>query len=501
MELTFQSQPYHYLRCVLREDRNQEETAEIIVPDSYPDIVAVTDCFAEAILRGKDCRDGSVTVAGGIKGAVLCAPEDQSYPRNLETYIPFTVKFEDPGLTAHAQVLCTVRVCTVDARMINSRKVFLRINLCCEMTAFEKSTDMHCSLDTRDPCLQLKEVAYATKVPFEVAEKSFSVSDSIELPMGYPPVTQIYGFHCSADLSDEKLVGNKAVFKGILRCKLLYLAENEKIYSCEQTLPFSQYCEMQADYDEESVQTKLMITGYDLEEPSGNDGQIQLTVNILAQCRVDGTQVLQLIEDAYAINGVLNAQWKEFDLEGSLDQQAVTLNIRQRIPGDICEISDSVVYWGLPEVSHNGERVKICVPAFIRVLGYQESGQLQSLTSKTEAVYEMTLSQNGRCCAAAEPVGEVVSAVDAGGAEVKCSIRLSISCHADEKLRTLCAGEIEQSENEPTCSTVIVRMVEKDTPLWELAKAYRTTVEDIQGANQLDGSHLPEDTMLLLPIA
>lgn len=178
MELAFQTSQLHFLRRAAQEVRYQEETAETIVPDSYPDISTIADCFANAILRGKDCRDGSVIISGGVKAGILYVPDDGSYPRNLEFYIPFTVKVENPSLTEQAQVLSSMTVRSVDARMINSRKAMIRVNLGCEVTAYEESVETFYTLQSEWDALQQKQSTYQISLPLETGEKSFVVSDT-----------------------------------------------------------------------------------------------------------------------------------------------------------------------------------------------------------------------------------------------------------------------------------------------------------------------------------
>lgn len=500
MELSVQSQSYHFLRNIVQEVRFQEETAEMIVPDSCPDISSIVDCSAEAILRGKDCRDGGVTIAGGVKGGVICIPEDQSHPRHMEVYIPFAVKFDHPALTPHGQVLCSVRVCSVDARMINSRKVMLRVNLGCEITVYENCSDAQYQLEEDIPGLQTKTASYTTLIPLETGEKSFSVGDTIEMPLGRPPVSEVYGLRCRAEVTDEKLVGNKAVFKGVLRYRMLYLSENGMLYAHEETIPFSQYCEMGMDYDEETVHTKLMITGYDLQTPVGDDEHYTVTVNILAQCVVSGLKTVRLIEDAYSTKGRLLPQWKEFELEGSLDRHTATQTVRHRLSGGVRDVLDVSIYYDYPVVIRETDKSTVKVPMTVRVLGYDESGNLVSLASKLESAYDIALFCGAGCHAFADPVGEISAAADAGGVETKCSVRLDVLCCSQEKLRTMCAGVIEDLDTEDMRPALIVRKVGKNVPLWEIAKAYRTTVEDILKANQLDSEELDQDSMLLLPV-
>ena len=502
MELTFQNQTYHYLRNTIRDTRFQEETTDIIVPDSYPDIASIADSSADAVLRGKDCRDGSLTVAGGVKGTILYIPEDQSHPRNLDVYIPFSVKFDHPSMKADSQVICSLRVRSVDAKMINSRKAMLRVNLGCEICAYEGAAEELYELKDVPQELQIKTATYHTVLAQETGEKSFSVNDMLEIPTGKPSVLQIYRFHCRPELTDEKLIGNKAVFKGVLRCRMLYLSDNYRIYNYEENLPFSQYCELHGDYDDENICTHISVTGYDVDQAGLTDGrQIPVSINLLAQCVVSAQRDITVIEDAYTTSGMLQPQWAEVPFDGVLDHQNQLQALRHRLSGELREVLDTQVYWDYPEILRNADHTSIKVPATIRIVGYNNDDILCSLFGKSEIKHELILSENAFCHVIAVPVGEDIAAAEGRETEAKCSVRLCISCFSKEKLKMLCGGAIlDANEDGSDIPSVIVRPVEAGVALWDLAKQYGTTVTDIQSANQLSGEVLSENMTWLLPI-
>ena len=501
MELAFQTNPLRFLRCSAQEVRYQEETAETIVPDSYPDIASIADCYAGSILRGKDCRDGSVIISGGIKGVILYNPEDGSYPRHLDFYIPYTVKFENQALTERSQVQCTTRIRSVDARMINSRKAMLRANLGCEISAYDEMEEPLYTLQSECSALQTKFNAYSISLPLEFAEKSFVISDTLELPAGRPPIAQIYKTHCQLELTDQKLVGNKGVFKGTFNCKILYLSNNQALYLWQQQLPFSQYCEMQRDYDEETMTVLPALTGYDLELEGTEDAKhVLLTANVLAQCLVTGTQQLQLLEDAYCTRGTLQPVWKNYLMDSRLDRQTSLQTIRQSVTGSLQEILDTDVYLDYPRQERSNDQTRILVPASMHVLGFDENGSLSACSGKGEAVQEFTLSDQADCRSNAIPTGEAFSSISAGGAEVRCSISLETTCYAKQQLRTLCGGTIEETSSMAPHPSVILRAAPKDAELWSIAKDCCSTTNAIRAANHLETDRLPDAAMLLIPV-
>ena len=76
MELSFETRPVRYLGHILHETGRQEETAEVIVPDSCPDVERVVFASASALLRGTECRAGSVLISDRIRASALCDPEE-----------------------------------------------------------------------------------------------------------------------------------------------------------------------------------------------------------------------------------------------------------------------------------------------------------------------------------------------------------------------------------------------------------------------------------------
>ena len=248
MEIEFQKNQLSYLKCVLQEVRNQEETGEMIVPDSAPDIETIIFSYAEAVVRGKDCRNGCVVITGGIHGGIIYEPEDHSGPKSLRFYFPYTLKFENHSITEQAKVLCKAHVRGAEGRMLNSRKAMLRVNICCAVTVMENNEEVLFEPALLPDSMQLLESTYVLSQPVEMSEKAFVISETLEFQESRPPVIQIVKETCCLEMNDSKLVGNKGVFKGIAYFKCLYLSEDSRLYTYEQQIPFSQLLFLESNY-------------------------------------------------------------------------------------------------------------------------------------------------------------------------------------------------------------------------------------------------------------
>ena len=500
MELTFQTNTLSWLRCVLREVRRQEELAETVVPDTYPDIGSIIDAHADAVLRGKDLRSGSVTVSGGIKGGIFYQPEDASRPRCLELYIPFTVKLESPDLTERSQVLCDVRVTAVDGRMINSRKALLRVNLACSVTAYEETEQTTYTLNGSPAQLRVRQTEYDLELPLETAEQSFVISDSLELS---EVMEQLCKLRCRLEVTDRKLVGARAVFRGNARCRLLYLSDGHELCQQEFLLPFSQFCDLRSDYDgDEQVILLPVVTGYDLEPDAQSAARkCYLNLHVLAQCTVYGKRQMALAEDAFTTQGMLAPVWEEFDMEPILDRPQTKQTVRQVVPGEMRQVVDTEVYTDYPSITRDGSAAVISAPVSVHVLGYDREGQLCGSAGKGSGTWELPVSEQAACTAWAEDVGSPFVSSASEGLEVRTELSLEVLCTAEQPMRALCGGTLEtevgRGRNGPS---VILRRAARGAVLWDIAKAACANEETLRVVNGLEGVTVPDDRVLLIPV-
>ncbi len=93
MELVFEEQSIDYLRPDLfTEAAAQELTQELIVPDSYPDCGRIVFTGACAVMRGKECRDGSVVGNRRRARRTFVCAGGRSGARALSCYLPYSVR-------------------------------------------------------------------------------------------------------------------------------------------------------------------------------------------------------------------------------------------------------------------------------------------------------------------------------------------------------------------------------------------------------------------------
>ena len=133
MEILFETQTIKYLAEKRYDDLHQEQTGEINIPETLPELGRVVDCFGTVLVRDRTVENGSVSVAGGIQAGVLYVPAGEEGLEKLELWLPFTVTKKVPA-QENAILHYWGWLRSIDARFVNPRKLLVRADLCSELT-------------------------------------------------------------------------------------------------------------------------------------------------------------------------------------------------------------------------------------------------------------------------------------------------------------------------------------------------------------------------------
>lgn len=502
MEFQFEPVTCEFLQEVLFAPISQEETGETIVPDSCPDVERVLDAFGSVVLRGKECRSGSASISGGVHAGVLYAPEDHSAPRTLHYYIPFTIRVDNSALTEQSQISVDCRVRSADARILNSRKVMVRVNLCGSVTGYEPATqELYHPEPDQTGDLQLKPATYPVLRALATAEKPFSISEEVELPGG-SPMRELCRSQMSTDIVESRIVGNKGVFKGNVSLRLLYLTEEGELcpWSCQ--LPFSQYVEFDKEYEDQELQVKLAVTDLTVEDANGQGRRLLAELQMLAQCTALGQEELEIVEDAFSLRHAFTPEWKELNAAGRLDRQRQSEVVRAAVQAPrVKSVVDTQVFLDEPVARREGETVKIVAPMTASVLYRDEEGELQGAATRMEVACQTELAENCTCRPGACISGEAFAVPAGDGLEVRCTVDFTLDSLSAGALKTLCGGKIgDEPLPEEERPSVILRPAAPEDTLWSLAKQCRTTMASIRDANVLGEDEAVLSGMLLIPI-
>lgn len=501
MELVFQEYELTGLERICSQSFIGEQTADVIIPDSYPDVERIVDAFGTVLVEDAQCLPGGVSITGTVQGGVVFLGENEE-PRTLSVRIPFTLR-KELQIDGEDNILsyrCELR--SVDARAVNSRKLLVRVGLRWGFELYRPGIWKIRSLDEPSEQLQLKQTEYPLRIPTATGEKRFTVNEELELSTGVPPIASVMKSCCQMGIREQKAVGGKGVFKMELLLHILYEDPKGKLCTYEWRIPISQYADLSSDVQEGDLHTVLHMTEFDLEPDSQLEShRLFLRVGIHSRSIAYETRKVQLIEDAYCTDAVLEPQWQQWQCSPLLDSRILHGTAQWSGNEPLGTLVDLWVSAEEAVKERKGDTLKISAPIVCTMLYYDGEGKLQSKQLRSAMDMELPLHEDGECVLRDIFSTEVYCNTSAGTSEIRVPLQLTVDTFGLQNFRSLKGGTLTElpmsKERRPS---VILRRTEGEEDLWDIAKHYRTPVEAIREANDLTEDPIPHGTMLLIPL-
>ena len=493
MELEFEKKTVSCLRRNVWQPQDREFTQELRLSDELPDIGSVLSARGQYVMRSKEWMGDSASVSGGVMVWILYAPADGEHPRCVETWIPVQAKWTMSGAEREGTIRASWLLRNVDARCISARKLMVRADLSLLAEVLEPWETNTYGPSQPDSDIQLLRRSYPAMLPKEAGEKNFQLEENLELPEG---VQSVCALSMDCVLSEQKVLGDKVVFRGDGRLHMLYMDEQGQLQTLEQELPFSQYTELDRDYGKDATACVMMaVSGM---EPELVEGRLQLKCGLVAQYVVWDQMLLELVEDAYSLARQVVPVMDEMNLPMELDRCRNTMRCEVTIPVEANRVVDVWVNPAQPRIRRAGGLMELELWGNAGALYVDREGQLHGCGGQWSKIWELPVSESAAAMAQvlemSKPEVSVGDAVELG-MDVTAQV-LTVQKDGMSIVKGLELGE--KSVPDAGRPSVILRRA-GDVTLWELAKSSGSTVEAIQIANGLEQEPL-DDRILLIPV-
>lgn len=496
MELQFEKKGIGCLHTLLREEKTQEQTQEVRISDGMPDIGSVIGAWGQVILRTKQWSDGQASVNGGVMAWVLYRAEESGEVCQIESWIPFQLRWELPPAEKDGflHLQCLLR--SVDARSTSARKLMLRTNVSAMLHAMLPQQAELFVPGQLPEDIQLKTAQYPVQLPAEAGEKAFTLEETQNLPISSAKPEKLVSYTLQPEILDQKVMTDKVVFRGCGLVHILYLADDGAYYSCDVDLPFSQYAQLDSEY-EEGVSCSILPCITTLEAELA-EGQVKLKAGLVCQYVICREQKLELVEDAYSPHRKVQIRKELLQLPAILESKSQTVRLDAQLSAQAQRAADAVFYPELPELQRNGDTARVILPGHIQMLYYDPEGLLQCTTKHTQQVLELPLDQEASLYAQAVPTGKTQVTLGTN-TQLSADLLVGLTAMAGQGLPMITALEVgEEREPDPNRPSLILRRSD-GSDLWETAKAAGSTVDAIRSANGLEQDPR-EGQILLIPI-
>lgn len=302
MELELRQETVRGWESVCRATLEQEETAEMIVPDACPDIWQVLDGEARLLLQRKEPQDGKGEFSGLLKTTILYQPEGEQGLRAMEVTLPFSASPELTQLTRRSMLHVIPRVLSVDVHLLNPRKVLVRVGYCLDIEGFEPQARSLTSLVEEPERYGIRQKTGELR-SFQTVyaqEKAFTYQDTVVLPAGRPDAVELLRTRAQCTCTEARVIGSKLVFKGEAMLQLLCRGEDGALFTGEFHLPYSQIMDAGEDSEEGMCSMDLLFTDVKCTPVEEDRRSFQVELAVQAQAVLRREVTVPILTDLYS---------------------------------------------------------------------------------------------------------------------------------------------------------------------------------------------------------
>lgn len=392
-----------------------------------------------------------------------------------------------------ADTICSVvcRAASVDAAAVNSRKLNIKVQLCFAMEGY-CLTECEITEGTEDAGVELLCESETVTLTEQVCTYPITILD--DLTVQEAEGLALLHASCVLRPSECRAMHGKVVLKGEASVQCLALQTDDAVRTLTGATPFTQIVELPEAEDGDAVGVQLALREMDCHVEQ--DGLLSYTVSASALVTIRRARTLRRIKDLYLPGRELRVSEQKVILHSTpplvpFSAEATETLATAQHAAQI--IAADATCCGAKRAT-SGE---LQVTAAVRVLYLTDDQQMHAV--------ERLLPMNLSCPAAGELSGVELTTRASAAGETGILLHVTAAGMASAEGRTafrhitqLEAGEEQQKADG---ATLLLRYIEQEQQLWEIAKHCGTTADAIRRANELSAdTETVAHTVLLIPM-
>lgn len=482
---------------------------DFTLPDYCGDISKIFKCKAMPRILSKSVNGKSIIIDGVVYITLIYCDKDGKLS-SFEYQYPFNKTTEASVDISSANLCCKIKTEYINCRAVTGRKVDIHGAVGITVKAFKrKCTDIISDFD--DETVELKRGITPATVPMGYAEKYLILEEDIRIGQGKPAVKSILRYDTSVSVKDTKVINGKAVVKGDMTVNILYCAEETNTPQCIKTIiPFSQIIDIAGITDECKCETKAEISFCEIKPKmsvSGENKGFTLNAKILLSSNSYCGNDIAVIIDAFSKKYTADIKKEKVCFEKiaiNVNENYTckkTVNLENNITSMVdlwCQVMPSTTKF------ENGDMtISSSVLACMIVLNEEGNAQYIEKPVEFEYKYKTDMDTSGFYC---EPQIEILSSaytiVSADSVEIVCELSINASVYEKNELMLISEMNInaEKPINKNTDIALTVYFANEGEDIWDIARKYNSSVNEIMNINNLETDVLQKNKMLLVPM-
>jgi len=490
---------------------------DMIVPDINPDIYQILKADEKVIIDKVKAEQGRINFSGRLCVSVLY------YGKKTESPVSFMkseFSFEDyimsDDITEDTDTDIVSELIHTDYRLVNDRKINVKAVTGIEATWSNKDEVYAVKDVTGDGSIQLKKNMFDFGSVEERITEEFTVREELKLPVGKPDIAEIVDTTAEICHRDIRTNDGTVTINGDFKISVIYIGTGEaySLDSAEFIVPFSGNVNIPIAEDNTICMARMQITNVSSDIAADNMGEprvidVQITVCVVVKAFSHMGEAV--IEDAYSLSYPLEITRKDIDYMRLIGRNKAQGVFRSIVTADSNQpdIMQIVKVWGNirnSNISVTDDKVVADGVVDIKVMYIAKDDDeplnvISAAVPFTQEIEILGATEDSLFDMTAEIEDISFSTLSEREAEVRVTISFDVVASENENGSIITEiNETETAVEMPTGSGAVIYTVKKGDTLWNIAKKFNTTVDDIVKLNNIEDPDLiyPCQRLLIL---
>ncbi|MBQ8575663.1 MAG: DUF3794 domain-containing protein [Clostridia bacterium] len=482
---------------------------DITLPDYCPDIMRILRCTVHNCISNSKIIGDRATADGNAKIRIVYADEKNKVFCYEQDY-PFSKYAELSSAYDNAVLVCNAKTEYVNCRAVSKRRVDVHGVVSLHFTVKSGRQDTVIS-DACGDGIQLKKKGLDIDDVSSVVSKTFEVSQVENVGETNSGIGKVLDASAAPILNESKLIKGKILLKGELCVRVVYCAdsgENETCTLCTN-IPFNEIIEAASVTDECRVDVKLFVNSLTAEPKTDNDGEyryMNINSELCALVTAYSKQSIKVITDAYSTDTDIDAKYRPVEFACVSHTFRDTLICKDSL--DVSSFSPQKLYaftTSSPQTKCRFDGDKMIVSGKVPVSLVVIDAEGVPVLCEREAEFEYTRTLDGNadysCTPQFELSGCSCNLMGDGKADFKAEICISAVVFRTVREKVLTSLEaMEGTGRKQKKPALVIYFCQGNESVWDIARKYNTTVDEIMQENELSVDYLENKTMLMIPV-
>lgn len=468
---------------------------DVIVPDIKPDVLSAVKVSGNVCIYKKEVLDGKIRIDGCIQTYIMYIADNEAGElRGISTNLDFTQIVELENCQNGMNMTSNIVIQSMEANVLNGRKLALKAILDANFKVYSNSNidiikeiNSECNLQKLSNIIDVNSlIGYGTTKAYAKETVSIDKIDNL---------AEILKVDINITNKDTKISYNKALVKADAKVKIMYLTEDNRINSIETSIPVMGFIDIPNINEQNDCNTEYELKNIVIKPNSEEEHSVFIEAEIELTCFAFERKTIEVIEDLYGLDKNLIFSKEQANTVCNKNTFQDILTIKEKIAAS--EITGNKIY-DVSIIPHiNKQKIlsgKILYEGEISISILFNSEINNHVDTKNIilpfdfSIDTPEVSSNSSVNLKIDILNQNFIIMQDGYIDTQIDMKFMVDVANFRSINLIDNIEIQDIESDDSYSMIVYFVKPGDT-LWNIAKKFRSTTEDISRVNEIENQN------------